>query len=257
MKIVILSPHFDDAVFSCGPWIAELLQNGTPVEVWTIFTGLPPDDYFSELGNEYHRNWNLTAEEVIETRMLEDKAAMNLLGVPYRYFSVPDGLYRKHVCTGEHLYPDEDSLFGGLHPGDRDTLRLLGIQLTAAFPEGEFILVSPLAVGNHVDHQLVRAVIEQMSFPVWYYPDYPYTRKFPHAASKLAPPGYLPHSFPISASKLPVWQECVAAYASQISSFWSSPAEMRQELAQQLRISNGIIIWQPESTISANKFDNN
>ena len=177
MLTIILSPHFDDAALSCGGWIAGARQRGEDIQVWTICTGMPADDDFSPLAVEYHGNWALSPEEVIQTRTQEDLDAMHLLDVPYRHFGLTDGLYRKHPHTGEHLYPDEESLFESLHPGDVDIVRLLSFQLANALPDGEVVLVSPLTVGNHVDHLLVRAAAEQLPVPVWYYPDYPYTRR--------------------------------------------------------------------------------
>lgn len=248
MTVIILSPHFDDAALSCGGWIAEARLRGEKMEVWTICTGLPGDDDFSPLAVQYHRNWALSPEEVIETRSKEDLAAMQLLGVPYRYFGVTDGLYRKHPRTNEPLYPDEESLFSSLHPGDVDLVRLLATRLANALPQEEVTLVSPLTVGNHVDHQLVRAASENLPVPIWYYPDYPYTRKYPHAAPHLAPAGYRPQVVPMTEAALVLWQESVAAYDSQISSFWPSLEDMREEIRQLHRENQGILLWKPPRT---------
>ncbi|MFN2145060.1 MAG: PIG-L deacetylase family protein [Anaerolineales bacterium] len=245
MTTIILSPHFDDAALSCGGWIADARRRGEEVVVWTICTGLPVDDDFSPLAVEYHGHWALSPGEVIDTRTKEDLAAMQLLDVPYRHFGIADGLYRKHPRTDEHLYPDEEGLLGSIHPGDADLVRLLALQLANALPGGEVILVSPLTVGNHVDHQLVRAAAENLPVPLWYYPDYPYTRKYPYAAPSLAPAGYKPEVSPVSDPALVIWQDSIAAYASQISSFWPSLDEMRAEIAQLRRENQGIVFWKP------------
>ena len=245
MKTIILSPHFDDAALSSGGWICEALRRAEEVEVWTICTGVPTDNDFSALADEYHANWDLSAGEVIETRRGEDFAAMQVLGVPFRYFSFVDALYRKHSRTGDHLYPDEESLLGGLDPGDYDTLQFLAIQLAEALPDGKVRLVSPLTIGNHADHLLVRGAAEQLAVPIWYYPDYPYTRKYQDVAPLLAPPDYSPYSFDISPEALAQWQESVAAYASQISSFWDSKEEMRQGLVRHMEAFKGITFWGP------------
>jgi len=247
MTTIILSPHFDDAALSCGGWVADARQHCEHVEVWTICTGLPVDDEYSPLAVEYHGNWALSAEEVIETRTKEDLVAMQVLGVSFRHFGVTDGLYRKHPRTGEHLYPDEDCLRGSLHPGDADLIKLLAIQMTAVLPEGKVSLVSPLTVGNHIDHQLVRVAAELLPVPLWYYPDFPYTREYPHAAPKLAPPGFIPRALPVPEDALALWQESIAAYESQISSFWPSEGAMREEIALLCQKNSGILLWKPPS----------
>jgi LmbE family N-acetylglucosaminyl deacetylase len=42
MRWIYLSPHFDDAVLSCGGLIFEQARQGIPIEIWTIFAGNPP-----------------------------------------------------------------------------------------------------------------------------------------------------------------------------------------------------------------------
>ncbi|MBN2045209.1 MAG: PIG-L family deacetylase [Anaerolineales bacterium] len=247
MKTIIVSPHFDDAALSCGGWIYDSLQRGEEMEVWTICAGHPADDDFSALAVEFHANWALTAGEVIETRRGEDRTAMQVLGVPYRHFSFADAIYRKHPRSGEHLYPDVESLFGGLHPGDQDIMQLVAVKIAESLPEGEVRLVSPLTVGNHADHLLVRGAVEMLAAPVWYYPDYPYTRAYPHVAALLAPSGFSPHAFKISPRGLAIWQSSVAAYASQISSFWASEEDMRQGLVSHMEAFNGITIWRRDT----------
>ena len=40
-KLVILSPHFDDGVLSCGGRIWQMLQEGKTVRVLSLFAGAP------------------------------------------------------------------------------------------------------------------------------------------------------------------------------------------------------------------------
>jgi len=39
MRWIYLSPHFDDAVLSCGGLIFDQTCGGTAVEIWTVFAG--------------------------------------------------------------------------------------------------------------------------------------------------------------------------------------------------------------------------
>ena len=134
MKWIYLSPHFDDVAYSCGGLIWEQIRSGLEVEVWTICAGLPPAGEHSEFVQELHTRWGLDVEEAVTHRRDEDMEAMRILGVRRRLFSVPDAVYRRHPKTNEPLYSSWVDVIGGLHPGDEATLRLLTLDLAAAWP---------------------------------------------------------------------------------------------------------------------------
>jgi LmbE family N-acetylglucosaminyl deacetylase len=245
MKHIFLSPHFDDAALSCGGLIWDLAQSGVELEVWTICAGLPPSQQLSDFAASMHARWRLSVEQAVQARREEDAAAMARLDAPSRYFAVPDAIYRRHPKTGEFLYTSDEELFGGLGPGDAAFVRLLAGTLAEALPGGEARLIAPLTVGNHVDHQLVRAAAEQLSVSVAYYPDYPYSRE--HSGGEiaaLAPAGYRPQAYPVSADGLAAWQDSSAAYASQISTFWASEAALREEIAAHSARFQGVTLWE-------------
>ena len=51
---VLLSPHLDDAVLSCGANIAQQIAGSESVEVLTIFTGHPRLDLLSSYAVKLH-----------------------------------------------------------------------------------------------------------------------------------------------------------------------------------------------------------
>ena len=170
---------------------------------------------------------------------------MARLGAPARYFPIPDAIYRRHPKTGEFLYTSDEELFGGLDPGDGSALQLLAGAFAEALPEGEVRLIAPLSVGNHVDHQLVRVAAEELVVPVAYYPDYPYSRDHQDAEIfALAPGSFHPQVYPISPQGLTVWQDSAACYTSQISTFWPSEADLRDEIAFHSQRFGGTILWE-------------
>jgi LmbE family N-acetylglucosaminyl deacetylase len=245
MHRIYLSPHFDDAALSCGGLIWEQVRQGEEVRVWTICAGEPPPGEMSAFADELHTRWQVSAAQVLETRRREDAAAMAILGVPYEYFTLPDAIYRRDPRTGEPLYPSVEALFDGLQPGEQDIWQRLAIEMASRLPAGPVRLVLPLGVGNHADHLLVRQAAETLPVSHWYYPDYPYTRTYPQEHLALVPRGMVGHAFPVSPAGLAAWQDSVAAYASQLSSFWLSVEDMRQDLTRHSGLFSGVTLFGP------------
>ena len=72
--VVVVSPHYDDAIFSCG----ELLSMLPACTVLTICTGVPEND---ALSTDWDRRCGFSsARQAMETRSLENEAALSVLG---------------------------------------------------------------------------------------------------------------------------------------------------------------------------------
>ena len=144
-------------------------------------------------------------------------------------------------CLGWAVVPDAlvpvmerlaDRLAEGLRDGDR--------------------LVSPMTLGNHVDHSLVRRAAEQAasSKPVslWYYADYPYAvRSGGEMQGKLGT-GWRKACFTVTDEGLSAWQDAIACYQSQISTFWGGHKEMRSAIKQYWQAGGGTCLWQSDLT---------
>lgn len=74
-RLTVVSPHLDDAAFSCGSLIAAV-RLVVPVTVVSVFAGLPD-------GNA----------GAVEERRREDIAACEILGCEYLHLDVLDGAY--------------------------------------------------------------------------------------------------------------------------------------------------------------------
>lgn len=218
MRWIYLSPHFDDAVYSCGAAIWQQTRAGETVEIWTICAGDPPAGRpLTPFASLLHARWGLT-EQAVAARRLEDAAACRLVGALTRRFEIPDCIYRYHPLTGQPIVQDEQGLWStGPHP-EPWLVAQLSQSLAAELGAGTR-LATPLAVGNHTDHHLVRLAAEGLGRPLWYYPDAPYAMRSQDAgvyytsARRVSPEK-------LSAAGLSAWQEAAAAYASQLSTFW-------------------------------------
>jgi LmbE family N-acetylglucosaminyl deacetylase len=239
-KWIYLSPHLDDVAISCGGLVWEQVRAGDRVEIWTLCTGDPPPGPLSTFAQELHFRWQ-TGREAASIRRLEDRHACLELGATWRHLSIPDCIYRTDA-QGNHLYTSEQALFGDLQAADSELVEKASCVITERLTDQDN-LVSPLAIGNHVDHQLTRAAAEAVGRPLWYYADYPYTHERPEEIQKLSLTGWEVESFPVSEDALQAWARAVSAHQSQISSFWSGGEELLAELRAYRGQMDGVRLW--------------
>lgn len=251
MKWVFLSPHFDDVVLSCGGLVWELTQARQPVQVWTVCAAAPaPGEPLSDFAQQLHERWE-TGIEAVALRQVEDEAALQVLRADARYGDLPDCIYRR--LPDGWLVNGEDDLWKPVHPQEEGLVEFLaswiaaGLKATGEPPD--LRLVSPLTLGNHVDHFLVRAAAEraadQVKCRLLYYPDYPYAGKPGADVVEKTGQDWQQVCQTVSDQALAAWQEAVARYASQLSTFWSSREELDAALNDYWRSGGGACLWQP------------
>jgi len=250
MPWIYLSPHLDDAALSCGGLIWEQTLAGDEVSIWTICAGNPPEGPLSPFAQSLHERWK-TDRYAIANRQREDILACTHLGSRHRHLWVPDCIYRRsesNRASGapiRYLYPSEESLFGSLDPDEGELIQEIKGFLTRNLP-AEAKIVCPLSLGGHVDHHLVRTAAEMLGRDLWYYADFPYSiRREPEKVELLQAEGWQPVNHPISINGLAAWQSAVAAYKSQISTFWTNIEEMKADIHDSLEKSGGISLWKP------------
>jgi LmbE family N-acetylglucosaminyl deacetylase len=231
---LFLSPHLDDAVLSCGGQIARLVSAGHTVVVYTVMAGKPPRVLpESPILTELHTRWNKTDMPVSERRW-EDIKGVRSLGALPRHGAIPDCVYRVTYQPGGEpltLYPDEESLWGAIHPADTAPLLLQAMPLLYSQTD---VLHVPLGAGGHVDHCLVRDWGQQLArtyldVEVVYYEEYPYSAR--HGAAQRALEAFAPQSLQpvmhwLDDALLEAKTAAIACYESQISTFWRDLTDM-------------------------------
>lgn len=237
---IFLSPHFDDVALSCGGHVWQLSQANQHVEIWTIFAAEPQIITSSTIVNELHARWD-AGPNPVRVRKKEDIRSCEILSANYKHFDFLDAIYRTDYDTGLPLYPTWQDVIGPMHPSDARTLNRLRKVITRSLSPGAALFV-PLSIGNHIDHVLTRAA-SLGSKQIRYYQDYPYVAGDIDFAHQI-PAGYSKRVYPISQNALKAWQDSIAAYSSQINSFWQDEAEMRDELADYCQRNQGVAIWE-------------
>ena len=171
--ILVLSPHLDDAVFSCGGYLAML---DVPATVVTCFTR--SDARPTGFALACQRDKGLPdSVDYMALRRAEDLEAVRILGVAARHLDLPEAPHR-----GYHSATD---LFGGIHDDDRtvtgELIRSIGRLVAKLRPQR---ILFPFGAGAHVDHlQVIEAVnylkVSDRQLNVLQYFDQPYANKYP------------------------------------------------------------------------------
>lgn len=240
MHWIYLSPHFDDIALSCGGLVWEQTQSGEMVSIWTICAGRPPTHPLSDFAKSLQSRWEAD-EGAVTLRREEDKRANQRLGAKTTHLSILDAIYRHSPIDGTPLYTSDAELFGELRAEDFGLVEDLQADLRKSLPE-DCELVCPLALGGHVDHQLVKLAVQSLAQRRWYYADFPYVLQFEGAKEDFTT-GMNQKIFPVSGAGLKVWGEAAAEHRSQISTFWSDIIEMQEAIHEHWAKAKGVKLW--------------
>lgn len=218
---LILSPHPDDAVLSCGGTLARLRRLGHQVTVVTVFAGEPAKTELAPFARRHVELWGGVANPW-RLRQAEDVQALRVLGARGMYGQHPDAPFRHHPVTGRWLYQDNAALFGPVDPCEGDLpQQLAGEVSTLAPPEGTVVYV-PLGVGHHVDHQLLAATghhLRRWGYRVFWYEEFPYALQA-FSPSQWARRGWTSWLVPLQAEDVALKVQAILCYQSQLSSLF-------------------------------------
>ena len=225
---VFFSPHADDVVLSCGDTIHSLVLQGKVVRVIGVFAGVPAQKGYSAFARHLHRKWHLRSDAIRE-RWQEDKLAMKELGITafehWDYFEAP---YRRGT-DGLPLYLGNEELTADLTGEDcglRDRV-LQAVQKYCQDLPPAAVFYFPLALGKHVDHQILFDVGLQLSScgrQVRFYEDYPYAQAYEVDRQQNK---WQPESVSIALSSK---VRAATAYTSQLRGLGGSAAVLEQRL---------------------------
>lgn len=230
---VFISPHFDDVVLSCGGTIAKLERDGHPVTVVTTMgashiSKFPESPILADL----HQRWQAGCHP-LRMRRDEDLAALRSLGVECRHLPLADCVYRQ--VAGLPLYPTEGSLFDRIHPEDYagEYLNRTSI-LDLKRPQIAYL---PLAVGHHVDHQIIHewglrlAAKKQVNLCWRFYAEFPYSNAREAIADAMRRIGIQFRELRVELDEADVRAKvsAIACYRSQISTFWNDLEHMEAD----------------------------
>ncbi|WP_020674830.1 PIG-L deacetylase family protein [Geopsychrobacter electrodiphilus] len=172
-RVVILSPHLDDAALSCGGLLHALRDR---VSTLVVSVSCATPRVLTSKGNSKisHRRGYVSSQ----TRRREDIAAMHSVDTDFVHLGFADGIYRRSPLTGKLIYLSARERW--ISPRIEDlahseelylVLRRLCLNL------GKILLLSPLGIGHHVDHQICAQVAVRLAAAgaiLLFYEDFPY-----------------------------------------------------------------------------------
>jgi LmbE family N-acetylglucosaminyl deacetylase len=139
LKMVVISPHLDDAVMSIGATIAGAVRSGTTVEVLTVFGYGPTSP--APAGPWDRKSGFATEAEACGVRRREDAEACRILGATQRLFDFGAEPYERRGTPEQILAAVKSQLAGAdsvlvpgfplTHPDHQELTQLL---LSAALP---------------------------------------------------------------------------------------------------------------------------
>jgi LmbE family N-acetylglucosaminyl deacetylase len=196
--LVVLSPHLDDAVLSCGA-LMTYARKRMPVTVATFFTeaAAPPHTFSARC---YLRQTGAhDAERLYLARQAEDRGVLDGAQIDWFHAGLPEALFRRRtqprlswlplasrlIPELSHVYPTYRlHIVGGrVSPPDADTLRHVLDAIDHLPSVSSTLFLAPTAVGGHVDHVLVRTAAGLSRKRVAYYSDFPYNMR--HSADPV------------------------------------------------------------------------
>lgn len=221
-RILAVSPHLDDAVFSAGALLTGLVAAGAEVTVVTVFTGSVVDPTGFALACQTDKG---LADDVdyMALRRAEDDTATAVLGTT--------GVHLPLLEAPHRGYHSAAALFGPVVAGDEECPAAVGKVL------GEFLdtrsggsvdlLLGPQALGDHVDHRHVRTAVDALAVDrglrLARWADTPYVLR-PGAESPIGEPRYP------TEEELDAKVEACAAYVTQLGFQFDGPAAMARAL---------------------------
>lgn len=239
-----LSPHLDDIALSCGGYVRRLVQRGERVVIVTVCTGdWPTERPLTPAIQKEHSQWKL-GEWPYRARRLEDDAATKVLGAYAVHLGLPDAIYR-FDAQNQPMYVRD---FIGVPPNPEDWKEhaiALAAKLTALIP-AEAHIYCPLAVGRHVDHSIVRQVVEVI-YPrsrITYYEDYPYADQPVALATETAQlPNAQSKQIELTVDELDTRIAAVACYASQVPVMFGTNVQMAERIRAYATNAGGERFW--------------
>jgi LmbE family N-acetylglucosaminyl deacetylase len=192
---LVISPHLDDAVLSCGALLAHLAPRHR-VTVATVFTVAAPPPWSLPARRALRGLGLLDAEDLFAQRRAEDRDVLAGIGAEAVNLGFRDALFRRGRLGPAYPTYRLDAARGRVASCDTGLAAEVSARVGELARAREAAVVfAPLGVGRHVDHLITRQAARELSRPsrIVYYSDFPYSLKAAPEAGFVRRAGLAPH----------------------------------------------------------------
>lgn len=163
MRVLVLAPHFDDAPLSLGQAFLDGELRGHRISVGVLFSR----SNWTRFMHPTRKRWPI----VTAIRLAEETVTALRFRYRFRLGGVEEAILRTGDSNPERLLTRVDTF------SDYSVVDEL-ISTISTWAESADVVIAPLSVGNHLDHQLTTEAARRVSesgVQVAYYEDRPYT----------------------------------------------------------------------------------
>lgn len=226
MDILYISPHYDDAIISCGGKIYSDVKEGHNVSVVTIFSEVKGP--FSDYAKSLHSYWKLT-DPFLERRN-ENINACKILGVENITLGLEDAIYR--TFNSKFLYPNNGDIFRKINLHDKNIKNKI-VDKIKKIATKDSTIYFPLGIGNHVDHVLAfrsGLQLRKEGYRIGFYMDFSYSGSIPTECNDM-------NQKKVKLTKEALDAKCnaVKKYASQLCMLFANPKNIKTYYVSKLK----------------------
>jgi len=229
-RVVVLSPHPDDAVWSLGSGLAPW-AGGRQIVLLSLFAGDAGPAIARAHASE--QRWRCFASP--GQRRQEDQRAAALLGCACSSLGAQDAALRLDG-HGEFLHASPQSLFLTPDPDAWPEPDPGLLQRLRGCLRPQDVLCAPLAIGAHVDHCLTHRLARALDHRLFFYSDFPYVEQCSpqHELEHMQALGLRlrPRDIACSWSR---WREAALCYRSQVLMLFGSQGRFLDALKRHSR----------------------
>ena len=216
--LLAISPHLDDAAFSVGGLLAARARAGDRITIVTCFTGNVARPQGFALACQLDKG--LPAEtDYMALRRCEDLEACATIGANAIHLPFLEAPHRGYASPAELFAARrrDDVVLGPLAEALAGVVRDLAPDL----------VLRPLAIGNHVDHWIVRDAAACLGTLTWSWEDWPYLRRADRPSQAVPA---LRHMLTDADRRMRL--RMCAAYASQLGYQFGGLAALERQSAE-------------------------
>lgn len=231
---VFISPHLDDAVLSCGQLLEEVHKHHKKSQVITVFTRASESPYIRFAKNFVSLSGYRDAHTLFLDRKKEDVKAIHMIGSTYMHFNYIDAAWRikeydhtigfarymKYFPSITHVYGSPKSIFSGTPSAQDNTVIRHITEKLKKYLMGEkyndILLLSPLGIGGHVDHVIIRTISISLGYPVLFWEDFPYNANLDSRTVFFSKNKNYTYLFSIHSENTSLKYNAIRSYKSQV-----------------------------------------